>query len=152
METKFLWKSFPRPCKKIVIRSLKLKKEIWNIRPVRKFSIPIIRIMKEYQTNIKTKLPIMSTIERFIQSETTGSIIHLIFGDDPYLYLQYGVSMNILAVRLLFQTILRDMYIIRLVENIVYLQHAFTSLGIVDKIVHTVLPIILTIIHIVYNK
>ena len=134
METSlFLWRQFPRPCKKAIVTAFKTQKKLWSFKPIRKTSLPLLRFIKR---NPK--------VEKFIQSELTGSVVTSILGDDPFLYTQYGISFHVLAVRLLFQSIVRDMYIIRLAESIVHLQHALF----VEKLVHTVLPVLLTAVHI----
>jgi hypothetical protein len=128
METSlFLWRSVPRPCKKAIVTALKTKKQLWTFKAFRKTSLPILRFIKRNPQ-----------VEKFIQSELTGSLVTSVLGDDPFLYTQYGISFHVLAVRLLFQSIVRDMYITRLVESIIHLQH-----------VHTVLPFLLTLVHVV---
>lgn len=147
METLFLWKSFPRPCKRVIVTTLKTQKQLWKFRPIRKCTIPILRIVKEYQTNIRTKNNLIPQVERFIKTEMTGTAVTTILGDDPYLYTEYGLTFNQLAIRLLFQSIVRDMYVLRLVENIVHLQHALVGLNVIDKIVHFVVPVCLYFVY-----
>lgn len=135
METSlFLWRQFPRPCKKAIVTALKTKKQLWSFKPIRKTSLPILRFIKNHPK-----------VEKFIQAELTGSVVTAFLGDDPFLYTQCGVSFHVLTIRLLFQSIVRDMYITHLAESIVHLQHALF----VEKLVHTVLPILLTAVHII---
>lgn len=143
METSlFLWRSLwhggsgfsvPRPCKKAIVTALKTQKQLWNSKSFRRTSLPFLRFIKR---NPK--------VEKFIQSELTGSVVTSVLGDDPFLYTQYGISFHVLTVRLLFQSIVRDMYITHLAESIIHLQHAL----LLEKFVHYVLPIILTFIHV----
>ncbi len=133
MEALVLWRSFPRPCKKAVVTAIKTQKQLWNFKPFKRSSLPILRFVKK---NPK--------VEKFIQSELTGSLITSILGDDPFVYTQCCFSVQQLAMRLLFQSIMRDLYIIRLAESVIHLQHALM----LEKFVHTVLPLVLTIIHI----
>jgi hypothetical protein len=148
METLFLWKSFPKPYKRLVVHSLKIQKNVWKWRPIRKSSIPILRFMREYQNHIRFKYPFVYTVEKFIKSETAGTLVHQVFGDDPFVYIQYSNSLSILAMRLVLQSMLRDMYIMRFVETVIHMQHSLIGLNLIEKFVHILLPVILTFIHI----
>lgn len=135
METSlFLWRQFPRPCKKVIVTAVRTQRKLWNMRPVRKTTLPVLRFIKKHPT-----------VEKFIKSELTGNVVTAILGDDPFLYTQCGVSFHVLTIRLLFQSIVRDMYITHLAESIVHLQHAL----LLEKLVHNILPIVLTMIHVI---
>ena len=151
METLFLWKSFPNPYKKLVVHSLKIQKNVWKLRPVRKSSIPILRFMREYQNHIRVKYPVVYKIEKFIKSETTGTLVHQVFVDDPFVYIQYSNSLNILAMRLVIQSVLKDMYIMRFVETVIHMQHSLLGLNLIDRFIHVLLPVLLALVHINKN-
>lgn len=133
MEMPIVWRSVPRPCRKVIVTAIKTQRMVWNFRPFRKTSLPILKFVRK---NPK--------VEKFIQTEITGTFVTSILGDDPTLYMQYGMTFNQMAIRMLFHTIIRDMYITRFVESVIHLQHA---LG-VEKFVHDVLPMFLTVLNV----
>lgn len=152
METLFLWRSFPRPYKTAVVKTLKVTKQVSNHKYIRKTGISFLRMIKNYNIHVRSKIDLVPKVESFVKSETLGSIVHIILGDDPYIYMQYGLTFNSLAMKLLFQSIVRDMYIINFTESILHVQQVLFGLHLFDRFVHTVLPVILTIVNIVLKK
>lgn len=152
METLFLWRSFPRPYKTAVVKTLKVTKRVYNNRCIKKTGITFLRMIKNYNTHIRSKIEFIPKVESFVKSETLGSFVHIILGDDPYIYMQYGLTFNSLAMKLLFQSMLKDMYIIQFIESIVHLQHVIVGLHLFDRFIHSVLPLVLTIVNILAKK
>lgn len=152
METLFLWRSFPRPYKTAIVKTLKVTKRVYNNRCIKKTGITFLRMIKNYNTHVRSKIEFVPKVESFVKSETLGSLVHIILGDDPYIYMQYGLTFNSLAMKLLFQSMLKDMYIIHFIESIAHLQHVIVGLHLFDRFIHNVLPLVLTIVNILVKK
>lgn len=152
METVFLWRSFPRPYKTAIVKTLKVTKQVSNHKYIKKKGIGFLRMIKNYNIHVRSKIDVVPKVESFVKSETLGSLVHIILGDDPYIYMQYGLTFNSLAMKVLFQSMVRDMYIINFTESILHVQQVLYGLHVFDRFVHSVLPILLTIVNIVLKK
>jgi hypothetical protein len=152
METMFLWRSFPRPYKSVVVKTLKVTKQVSNNRSIKKTGITFLRMIKNYNIHVRSKIDLIPKVESFVKSETVGSLVHIILGDDPYIYMQYGLTFNSLAMKLLFQSMLKDMYIINFIDSLLHVQQVLVGFHLFDRCVHTVFPFVLTIVNIFVKK
>lgn len=123
MDPLYVWRSYPPPYKRVVVKSLRIHKTIKTNKLFRR------------AVHVLQRVSLANRVSKVVYDETASNLLHLVLGDDPTLYINYSFSMQSLTLRLLLQALARDMYITHLVNAAL---HWFQ----IDKIVTVIVPIL----------
>lgn len=138
MEPLYMWRSFPHPYKRVVVSGLRVQKWLTSNRCIRK---TLRRAVYIYQI-VKPRFPLVERIEQVVKKETVATVLHTVMGDDPMLYIHYSFTLQSMALRLLFQSLVRDMYWMHLMSMTLNWLNVNKAMMVVVSVMHMLVHVI----------